>query len=194
MTRENFYILIDPQSDLIINHPTELPENWNNIHGLTTLSDEEISDLNWAGRPNFGWVKFNSEFPENYVFGDNWMSFAKLSIKEVYSKKRWEAESKGILYKNIEIKTDDRTKTTIILKKDLLQNTPSQTFNWKSGDVITTFDVEDAIKISASIDDYIQQCFDVEATLIEQINLAETPSDLAEFNVNVTWPTNVYND
>lgn len=192
MKRKNFYILIDTKSNLVMSHPTELPEDWSNIHGLSSLSDEELSDLEWVGRPNTGWVKFDSEFPFSYTFADSWISFAKESIKKVYANQRWEAENKGILYKEIEIGTDDRTKTSILLKKELMAKTSKETFSWKYNGSIVKFNVTDVINISNALNDYVQKCFEVEAELIEEIDKIDSIEDLAKFELEIEWPSNNY--
>lgn len=192
MTRTNFYVLIDKSSEYVLNHPAELPENWNNIHGLPSLSDEELADLGWAGHENLGWVKFDSELPGHYNFAHDWASFAKQSIKNSYARLRWEAETKGIVYKSVEIGTDDRTKTTILLKKELMAKTSKETFSWKYNGSIVEFDVKDIISISNAINDYIQECFEVEASLIKELDAAVNPLDLTKFNLEIEWPSNVY--
>ena len=192
MIKKDLYVLVDHNINNVINHPTELPENWNNIHGLHSLSDIELSDLEWAGHSNLGWVKFNSEFPSTYAFSDNWESFARLSIKEIYSNQRWKAELKGILYNNILIKTDERTKITLLLKKDLMSRTSTETFSWKNEGEIIKFDIQDVINISNSIDDYVQKCFDIEALLIQELNLTQNPLDFTKFNLDIQWPSNIY--
>lgn len=192
MTRTNFYVLVDKSTETVLNHPAELPENWNNIHGLPSLNDEELADLGWAGHENLGWIKFDLEFPNHYNFADEWTSFAKESIKDFYAKLRWEAETKGIIYKSVEIGTDDRTKTTILLKKELMAKTSKQTFSWKHKGSIVEFNVKDIIEISNAINDYIQECFEIEASLIQQLDAATNPLDLARYNLEIEWPSNVY--
>lgn len=193
MTKTNFYVLIDNKNSAVLNHPAELPENWNNIHGLHALSDEELSNLEWAGHPDLGWVKFNSEFPFTHTFNESWLPFAKTSVKSEYGKQRWEAETKGILYKGIEIGTDDRTKTAILLKKALIANAPDKTFSWKHNNSITELTASDISNIADALEDYTQKCFDLEADLIKQIDAAETPADLAAFDLEIEWPSNSYN-
>lgn len=192
MTRKNFYALVDNKNNAILNHPSELPEDWTNIHGLHALSDEELSDLEWAGHPDLGWIKFDSDFPFSYTAAESWLSFAKASIKDEYAKQRWDAESRGILYKGIEIGTDDRTKTAILLKKESIANSPEKTFSWKYNNSIIELTANDILNIAQALDDYIQKCFDVEAELIKEIDKAESPSDLAKFDLEIEWPSNDY--
>jgi hypothetical protein len=192
MTRQNFYILVDKSINAVISHPVELPEDWNNIHGLSSLTDTELSDLNWSGNLNFGWIKFNSEFPSAYFFADGWEMSAKESMKEAYSNLRWQAETKGIVYNGIEIGTDDRTKTTILLKKEMMSKTSAETFSWKYNGSIIEFDSEDVTKILDAINDYVQKCFEVEASLIKQLDAVGTVSDLTKFDFDIEWPSNLY--
>jgi hypothetical protein len=189
MTRKNFYVLVDKQLKKVINHPIELPVNWNNIHNMPSLSDEELSDLEWAGQPNLGWIKFDEEFPDTYGFADSWELFAKETIKGTYAKYRWEAESKGIEYKNVNIETNERTKMTLLIKKESLGD---KTFLWKYNNTAIEFNLEDVTNILTYMNDYIQKCFDVEASLIQQLNLIKTPEDLKTFTLEIEWPSNVY--
>jgi len=192
MTRKNFYVLVDKNLNSVISHASELPENWNNIHGLPSLTDEELSDLEWAGHSTLGWIKFDSEFPTTYSFADNWESFAKESLKQSYSNLRWKAETKGIVYNGIEIGSDDRTRTAILLKKMSTPRTSKETFSWKYNGSIIEFDIKDITKISNAIDEYVQECFEVEASLIKELDLVETPLDLTKFNLDIEWPSNVF--
>lgn len=194
MTRKNFYVLVDKESNKVLSHPTKLPENWQNIQGLSSLTDEELSDLEWAGHKNFGWVKFDSEFDFDFEFSTDWLEFAKNSVKNEYANQRWENEKKGILYKGVLIDSDDRTKTAILLKlQTVITSSEEKTFSWKYNNSTFEFSSADIINISNSLNDYIQKCFDVEAELIVQVNGVTLPEELCEFNLEVTWPSNAYN-
>jgi len=193
MTRTNFYVLIDRTTNKVLSHPVKLSENWQNIHGMSSLSDEEISDLEWAGHPGLGWIKFNSEFPFDLEIHEDWFEFAKNSIKNEYANQRWEAEKKGIVYKNILIDTDDRTKTAILLKTQLAVASPGKTFSWKYNNSTVEFTSSDIINIADALSDYIQKCFDKEAELIDLVNQSETEPDLSDFTLSVNWPSNNYN-
>ena len=192
MIRKNFYVLVNTTTNNVLSHPSELPENWNTIHGLRAFTDEQLSNLEWAGHSNLGWIKFNSDFPTIYTFAENWQVFAKETLKEKYSELRWKKETEGIVYNGIEIETDDRTKTTILLKKELISTSSKETFSWKHNGEIFQLNSDDIIKISNAINDYIQKCFEIEASLIQNLNLVETPLDLVKFNLDIEWPSNIY--
>jgi len=191
MTRKNFYVLVDKSLNAVISHASKLPENWNNIHGLSSLTDEELSDLEWAGHLNLGWIKFDSKFPTTYSFADGWETFAKESLKQAYSNLRWEAETKGIVYNGIQIETNERTRTAILLKKISIPETSKETFSWNYKGSIIQFDINDITKISNAINNYIQECFEVEASLIKKLDAVKNPLDLTKFDLNIEWPSNV---
>lgn len=192
MIRKNFYVLVNTTTNNVLSHPSELPENWNTIHGLRAFTDEQLSDLEWAGHSDLGWIKFDSNFPTTYTFAENWQVFAKETLKEKYSELRWKKETEGIVYNGIEIETDDRTKTTILLKRELLSTTSKTTFSWKNKGSIFQFDVDDIIKISNAINNYVQECFEIEASLIKQLDLVKNPLDLTKFDLEIQWPSNIY--
>ena len=192
MIRKNFYVLVNTTTNNVLSHPSELPENWNTIHGLRAFTDEQLSDLEWAGHSNLGWIKFNSDFPTIYTFAENWQVFAKETLKEKYSELRWKAEIKGIVYNGIQIGTDDRTKTTILLKKELISTSSKETFSWKYNGLIVELDINDIIKISNAINNYVQECFEIEASLIKELDLVNNPLDLMKFNLDIEWPSNIY--
>lgn len=190
MTRTNFYVLVDRITNTVLSHPSELPENWSNIYGLDSYTDEQLSNLEWAGHSQYAWIKFDIHFPVEYIFAEDWQVFAKETVKEKYAEMRWKKEKKGIVYKGIELETDDRTKTAILLKKQSI--TEGSTFSWKNNGKIFKLTTEDVINIANAIDDYVQQCFEIEAELITKLDLVEKPLDLAEFDLNIEWPSNVY--
>lgn len=189
MSRKNFYVLVDKQLNKVISHPIELPIDWSNIHNMTSLKDEELSDLGWSGQSNLGWIKFDEEFPDTYEYAESWELFAKETIKGTYAKYRWEAESKGIKYKNVIIENNERTKMTLLIKKESLKD---KTFLWKYNNSVVEFNLADVINILTYMDDYVQKCFNIEASLIEQLDLVKTPKDLKKFNMEIQWPSNVY--
>ena len=57
----NLYVEIDPKNQIILSCPKELELNWNNIGGLSFLSDEQLYDLSWAGYENSGFIKFDKK-------------------------------------------------------------------------------------------------------------------------------------
>ena len=85
MTRTNLYVHVNTVDKKVFSHPTEVPENWSNIHGFSNLTDTEISDLTPYNRPNEAWLKFDSSFPvDDYTYDDDWLDGAKGTIKLAY--------------------------------------------------------------------------------------------------------------
>ena len=189
MTRTNLYVHVNTVDKKVFSHPTEVPENWSNIHGFSNLTDTEISDLTPYNRPNEAWLKFDSSFPvDDYTYDDDWLDGAKGTIKLAYKKQRQEAIKKGVSYNSIIFDADAETQTKMNIKKD----SSATSFNWKYNNTFHTLSKSDITAVHKDLDDYIQKCYDKEATYVSQIEAATTKAGLNSFTLDGTWPTNAY--
>ena len=189
MTRTNLYIHVNTTDKKALSHPTEVPENWSNIHGFSSLTDTELSDLSDKHHPNEAWIKFDSSFAtDDYTYDSGWLDGAKGTIKLVYKNQRQEAIKKGVSYNSIIFDADAETQTKMNIKKD----SSATSFNWKYNNTFHTLSKSDITAVHNALDDYIQKCYDMEATYVSQIEAVTTNAELRTFTLDGTWPTNSY--
>jgi len=189
MTRTNLYVHVNTVDKKVLSHPTEVPEHWSNIHSFSSLTDTELSDLSDKHHPNEAWLKFDSSFAvDDYTYDDDWLDGAKGTIKLVYKNQRQEAIKKGVSYKSIIFDADEATQTKMLIKKD----SSATSFKWKYNNTFHTLSKSDITAVHNALDDYIQKCYDKEATYVSQIESATAASELRVFTLDGTWPTNAY--
>jgi hypothetical protein len=85
----DFYLLVDFVEKRILTPIDYLPEDWSNINGLNLFDEEKLSNLEWAGHNNLGWVKYTDSQIDDYETSDNWLDSSKSKIKLLIAKKRW---------------------------------------------------------------------------------------------------------
>ena len=189
MTRTNLYVHVNTVDKKVLSHPTEVPEHWSNIHSFSSLSDTELSDLSDKHHPNEAWIKFDSSFPvDDYTFDAGWVDGAKGTVKLVYKNQRQEAIKKGVSYNSIIFDADESTQTKINIKKD----SSATSFKWKYNNTFHTLSKSDITAVHNALDDYIQKCYDMEATFVTQIESVSAPSGFTTFTLDSTWPSNTY--
>ena len=189
MTRTNLYVHVNTVDKKVLSHPTEVPENWSNIHGFSNLTDTELSDLSDKHHPNEAWIKFDSSFAtDDYTYDSGWLDGAKGTIKLVYKKQRQEAIKKGVSYNSIIFDADAETQTKMNIKKD----SSATSFKWKYNNTYHTLTKSDITAVHDALDDYIQKCYDMEANYVSQIEAVTDAAGLRTFTLDGTWPTNSY--
>jgi len=173
MNLSDFYVLVDTEQKVIIDIIRKLPENWNNIAGLPGLSDDELCDLKWAGHDNLGWISIASELIKEYSSPAENLEMNKNTLKQLISEIRKEKELNNIEYRGIKIKTNKKTRYSLLIKK--LQGTKE--VNYKCFNHYHTFNNSQISEICDIIEAHIQKCFDWEMSVYLQIENCKKLSD-----------------
>ena len=85
MNLDELYVLVDTRQKLVIDKIQKLPENWKNIAGLPGLTDEQISNLKWAGYEDYGWIRLNSPSLNDYQSSPENLELNKNTFKKLVS-------------------------------------------------------------------------------------------------------------
>lgn len=170
---DNFYVLVDIEKKKIIDKIQKLPENWKNISGISRLTDEELCDLTWAGQINLGWVKLKSDLIKNYYSDDENLELNKNTLKNLVSEIRKDKQYEPFTYNGIKINTDEKTRYSLIIKK-LYQ---TEEVNYKFFNKYYTFTKEQIIEICDMIEKHIQNWFDWEMKIYQQIESCQNITD-----------------
>ena len=173
MILSDFYVLVDTQQKIVIDKIQKLPQNWHNISGLPGLSEDELCDLKWAGHHNLGWVSIASKLIKEYKSPVENLDLNKNTLKQLISEIRKEKESGGIEYQGIKIKTDEKTRYSLFIKK--FQKI--EEVNYKFFNHYYTFTNRQICDICDIMEAYIQECFDWEMSVYQQIENCKELSD-----------------
>jgi hypothetical protein len=178
MNLNNFYVLVDTEKKLIIDKIQTLPQDWVNISGLPNYDDEKLSNLTWAGHKNLGWINIKSTKIKNFSSSSENLQLNKNQFKQLISNKRKEGQSYPILYKGAKIKTDLRTRYSLLLFK--LSNRDQINFKCING--YYTFNQLEICEICDIIDEQIEKYFDMEKNIYEQIDKCNSIQDFFDIN------------
>lgn len=182
MNINNFYILVDTEKKVTIGKIEKLPENWNNISGLSNFTDDQLKDLSWSGNNNIGFVKLSSEELQEYSSSEENLDLNKSQLKILVSNNKAEKKSEYVIFNNIKIPVDDNTRYSILIKRIQALKDESLTFNFKCFGEYSTFTSLQMIEVSDIIEQYIQSLYDKEMEIFNAIDSCQTISDFLNIN------------
>jgi len=172
----NFYVLVDTETKIIIDKIQTLPYNWKNIAGLPGLSDSEICDLTWAGHSNLGWINIHSSEIKEYSCSSENLKLNKNTFKDLISNIRKEKQTESIEYQGAKLKSNTKTLYSLFL----LQT--KESVNYKCIDGYYTFTKEQIKELYAIIESKLQKWFDWEMNVYAQIDTCQRISDFLNVN------------
>lgn len=176
MKLNDLYILVDIENKITIDKIQKLPSNWSNISGLAGLSDDELSDLSWAGHHNIGWINIKSEKIKEYTSGPENLELNKNTFKQLVSEERKELQKIPIKYEESIIKTDLKTIYFLYSMRN------KSKINYKCVNGYYTFNSDQIMSILDTIQKHIQKYFDIEMEIYKQIDSCQSISDFFDVN------------
>lgn len=192
----DLYFEINPKEKKISSAPEKLEINWKNISGIVYLNEDELYDLSWAGYPENGFLKFSKENEKKLKkFDCDSILFNRIKsqFKDQVSSLRYEIECSGININNrYEISTDDRSKTLILMKYLECNSNNDLNFKWKSKSGFIDFTSSEFLKLVIEMQKFIQNLFDLEFNLYNEIERCNDILDiLLLFSNDISWPSNM---
>jgi hypothetical protein len=171
----DFYVTVDLEKLIITDKIQKLPPNWKNISGMGGLSEKELSDLEWAGHKNLGWINITSEKIDKYISSSDNMLLNKTVLKNFITEERKKLEEEPIEYETdfaiVKIKPNIKNLHTLSLIKH------RDVVNYKSGDYFDVLEKKHMEDLCAIIEDKIQEFFDWECNIYMQIDSCSNVSD-----------------
>lgn len=108
----------------------------------------------------------------------------------VLAARRWRAETGGIVFMTMAIKTDEDTQRKITGAYVQADKNPAFTARWKmDAGVFVTLNAATIIAIGDAVTAHIQTCFDKEADLSDLITAAEDEAALEAIDIETGWPS-----
>jgi hypothetical protein len=175
----DYYVLVDNHQKIIIDKIQKLPDYWKNISNLNNLNDEELKDLTWSGNDRLGWVRINSEYIKEYSSSKENFELNKNQLKDIVSNITQEKQNSPIEYKGINIIPDEKTRYSFWIKR--IQS--ADTFNYKINNQYYTFNKIEIVEICDRIEQYIQDCVDLEMEIYQQIDSCKHLYDFKTLNI-----------
>lgn len=125
----------------------------------------------------------------NYDLPD--IDILKEHIKNKVATKRWQQEISGLSVNNISYATDreSQTKYTAIAVAISQADPATWSINWKTNDgIFITLNAQDMMAIINDILQYIQNCFNKEYELQQQIDACTTVEQVIAIDYSTGWP------
>jgi len=172
------YILVDLEKKIFIDKIQQLPENWRNIAGLPGLSDEELSDLKWAGWENLGWINVKTGNLSEYTSSLENLELNKNELKDYITNQRNLKENEFISFDGIKVEPSQE----LILKLFLLLTSNQEQYQIK---IIHKYYCLTKKQISKLYDRLIEHRINFdnwEASIYNQIDSCKHLSEIANIN------------
>jgi len=185
MMFDDYYIQVDNRKKIFLSSFQTLPENWNNICGLNTFSDEQLKDLTWTKNKDIGWINFKSpEIKEYNSTRDNF-----LRIKEELRKKIYDFFKQLIItkieYRNYFVLIDEETRKVLYSKFLATLVNESVTMKIKCNDKVRTFDYYGIQKIFETLDKIEGNNYDTRVRYYEMIDKCNSVYELTQQNYDI---------
>lgn len=172
MRLNDYFVLVDIKNKIVIDKLQKLPKNWQNIAGLSGLSDQQLADLSWSGNENIGWIRINSEKIKEYKSSPENLNLNKNILKELVSLFRYQNQIKQIKYNDAIIKADEKTRYSLFIKRIQAKENPNLTINYKCVNGYHTFTSFQLVELCDIIEKHVQKCFDLEKIIFNKIEQA----------------------
>lgn len=187
---DDFYALVDHETQTITAPGSTLQENWMNIFNLNALPYEKLTDLSWAGHPDRGMLKLSDPSIVGYTYNSDWLHFTCQNIKEFVSDIRKEKESEVVSFEGgLVVKIDEKTKVALNNKKALATEDPTYSCVWKFENSMVVLSAEQILSLANGVESYVQSCFDVEYAVFQEIDTVSSLEELCEVSLDLTWPS-----
>jgi len=92
---------------------------------------------------------------------------------------RYEVENGGIDVNGTNVLTDQATRSNLIATRILAKEDSNYTAKWKTPDGFVELNAAQIIGIADAVRDHVQNCFDAEATVLENLSTYTTESQIA---------------
>lgn len=104
---------------------------------------------------------------------------------ERLAKRRYEAEIGGTVINGVDISTDRESQSKLIALRIVAKEDANYTVNWKTANGFVVLDATTIIALADGVRQHVQNCFDNEANLLNQIENASNPSTV---DIEIGWP------
>ncbi len=104
------------------------------------------------------------------------------------SELRYESEVSGFDLGGVRVRTDHKTRGSLVEAKLAAMTTLGKQRQWKMANSWVTLTDSDLAQFLAAIDNHVQQAFDNESALSQQLAAAETHAEIAAIDLFQGWP------
>lgn len=176
------YVWVDKEQNLIANVPGVLPKNWRNYNDFNMIDNESV--LN-----GLGWYNINDESLLECNYSAEWLNQFKMQLLENVSYQRWEAQTEPVTYDGNVYLLNEGTINALYQKRMVVESDPSATFYWKTRDGMIQLTSGELVSLTTSINNYIQECFNIENNFINSLSSMNTLEELLQVDLDITWPS-----
>jgi hypothetical protein len=114
----------------------------------------------------------------------------KEAARRSLADRRWRAETGGISVNGSPVATDDKSQAKLVGACLAATLDANYSVQWKIADRgFVTLDRDQIIAIAQAVRTHVQACFDREAALVTQIQMAADEQALAQIDIEAGWPS-----
>lgn len=189
----SYYTYVNKTLTRIDDLVQKLPENWKNVNGLNLFSDEKLSDMTWAGYPDYAWVPFETFDFTGYSHEAEWLEISKNNIKAEIRREKKTKLVEVLTWNGKNFIPDNDTKVGLSL---IVSSTSADTdtFSWDFIGETATMTKADAQQIVNFINQYSNDVSAIQEEVAQNINSADTIISLQSVNFVPSWPSTIFSE
>tara|TARA_S200002703_G_scaffold152722_3_gene153441 strand:+ start:3557 stop:4129 length:573 start_codon:yes stop_codon:yes gene_type:complete len=189
----SYYTYVNKTLTRIDDLVQKLPENWKNVNGLNLFSDEKLSDMTWAGYPDYAWVPFETFDFTGYSHEPEWLEISKNNIKAEIRREKKTKLVEVLTWNGKNFIPDNDTKVGLSL---IVSSTSADTdtFFWDFIGETATITKADAQQIVNFINQYSNDVSAIQEEVAQNINSADTITSLQAVNFVPSWPSTIFSE
>lgn len=192
------YVVTDANDDLVAG-PTSWVRPVQTMFGLAGNASPPVRPYTSGGLtlrdvedPPLGAYQVRSS---GSVVGDVWLRAAqdmdlptaKAAAKEALAARRYEAETGGTVVNSMVIETDRDTQSILTAARIRAKEDAAYTVNWKTSSGFVALDATTVIAIADAVATHVQNCFDKEKQLTDEIDTAVDVAALRNIDIEAGW-------
>ena len=187
----SYYTYINKSLTRIDDLVQKLPENWKNVNGLNLFSDEKLSDMTWAGYPDYAWVPFGTFDFTGYTHEPEWLEISKNNIKAEIRREKKTKLVEVLTWNGKNFIPDNDTKVglSFIVSSS---GADADTHSWDFLNETVQITKADAQQIVDFINQYSNDVHSAEDVVKLNIDGATTITKLKAVNFNPSWPSTTF--
>lgn len=182
-----FYVPVDPQARIVTGQLQCLPESYETLSSLSTLEEDKLEDLEWAGLDRKGWVCFTSDLLTRYVADTENVSSNKTFLKKKISEETEKRLKGGFAYQEFRIEASQNFRIHLFLEVQKSLSTVGYHQFFRFDDKSVELDSVEIRNLYEIFELFLNKNAQWEHELFASVDKCKTLPELAKLNYDYPW-------
>lgn len=182
-----FYVTVDPKARIVTGQLQCLPETYENVSSLSTLDENQLEDLGWAGLDQKGWVCFTSDLLTRYVADSENLSSNKTFLKKMVSEETEKRLKGGFAYQDFRIEATQNFRMHLFLEVQKSLGSVGYRQFFRFDDKTVELDSVEIRNLYEIFELFLNKNAQWEHELFVSMDKCKTLTEMAKLNYTYPW-------